>query len=95
MAWAERPEYKLTTPNPGPRIPRMSEMQEDTPTDQTSLVLDEFMENLAKLSDGMSEAAAGALRMQMLVLEDAQSMIAGLSSVIEATARPDNSGGDA
>ena len=71
----------------------MPEMQEDTPNDQSNPALDEFMENVAKLNDGLSEVMACALRMQMLILEDAQNMMAEFGAVIEATGgRGDNRG---
>ncbi len=71
----------------------MPEMQEDTPNDKTSPALDEFVENVAKLNDGLSEVMACALRMQMLLLEDAQNMMAEFGAAIDATdGRGDNRG---
>ena len=72
----------------------MPEMQEDTPNDQAGPALDEFMENVAKLNDGLSEVMACALRMQMLMLEDARNMMAEFGTAIDATdGRGDNRGG--
>lgn len=71
----------------------MSEMQEDTPTDQPSPALDEFMENMAKLNDGLSDVIACAVRMQMLILEGARNMMAEFSAATDATGgRGDNRG---
>ncbi len=71
----------------------MPEMQEDTPNDQAGPALDEFVESVAKLTDGLSDVMACALRMQMLILEDAQNMMAEFGAVIEATGgRGDNRG---
>ena len=62
----------------------MPEMQEDTPTDQRNPALDEFVESVAKLNDGLSDVMACALRMQMLLVEDAQNMMAEFGAVIDA-----------
>ncbi len=71
----------------------MPEMQEDTPTDQRNPALDEFVESVAKLNDGLSDVMACALRMQMLLVEDAQNMMAEFGAVIDATGeRGDNRG---
>ncbi len=71
----------------------MPEMQEDAPADQSNPALDEFVENVAKLNDGLSEVMAAALRMQMLMLEDAQNMMAEFGAAIDATdGRGDNRG---
>jgi len=53
----------------------MSEMRKDTADDQTKLALDDFVESVAKLNDGLSEMISSALRMQMLVMEDARNII--------------------
>jgi hypothetical protein len=66
----------------------MPEMQEDTPTDQSNPALDEFVENVAKLNDGVSEVMACTLRMQMLMLEDARNMMAEFRAAIDATGGP-------
>ncbi len=71
----------------------MPEMQEDTPNDQTGPALDEFVASAAKLTDGLSEVMACALRMQMLLVEDSQNMMAEFGAVIDATGeRGDNRG---
>ena len=62
----------------------MPELQEDTPTDQSNPALDEFAENVAKVNDGLSDMIACALRMQILILEDAQNMMAEFSAVASA-----------
>ncbi len=62
----------------------MPEIQQDRPTDRSNPALDEFVENLAKLNDGLSEVMAVALRMQMLMLEDAQNMMAEFGAAIDA-----------
>ncbi len=72
----------------------MPEMQEDTPNDRTSPALDEFVENVAKLNDGLSDVIACALRMQMLIVEDAQNMMAGFGAAIDATGGPGDSRSD-
>jgi hypothetical protein len=54
----------------------MPEMQQDTPADRGNSALDEFVANAARLDDGLSEVMAAALRMQMLMLEDARNMMA-------------------
>ncbi len=63
----------------------MPETREVTPNDQASRALDEFMENAAKLTDGLSEVMACTLRMQMLMLEDARNMMAEFGAAIDAT----------
>ncbi len=63
----------------------MPEMQEDTPNDQTGPALDEFVASAAKLTDGLSEVMACALRMQMLMLEDARNMMPEFGAAIDAT----------
>ncbi len=71
----------------------MPEMQEDTPNDRAGPALDEFVESAAKLTDGLSDVLACALRMQMLMLEDAQNMMAEFGAAIDATdGRGDNRG---
>ncbi len=65
----------------------MPEMQEDRPTDQRNPALDEFVENVAKVNDGLSGVMAAALRMQMLMLDDARNMMTELNA---AAARGDN-----
>ncbi|MCH8037634.1 MAG: hypothetical protein IIC53_10995 [Proteobacteria bacterium] len=61
----------------------MPEMQEDRPTDQRNPALDEFVENVAKVNDGLSGVMAAALRMQMLMLDDARNMMAELNAAAE------------
>ncbi len=61
----------------------MPEIQQDRPTDRSNPALDEFVENLAKLNDGLSEVMACALRMQMLMLDDAQNMMAEFNAAAE------------
>jgi len=71
----------------------MSEMQEDPADDQTNPALDDFAESVAKVNDGLSEMISCALRMQMLVMEDARNMIAEFRAVTAATgARGTNNG---
>ncbi len=72
----------------------MPEMQEDTPNDQVGPALDEFVENAAKLTDSLSDVLACALRMQMLMLEDAQNMMAEFSAAIDATGGRGDNGSD-
>lgn len=72
----------------------MPEMQEDTPTDQPSPALDEFMENMAKLNDGLSDVIACAVRMQMLILEDARNMMAEFSAATDSTGGHGDNRGD-
>lgn len=73
----------------------MSETQEDTPNDQTSPALDDFVENVAKLNDGLSEMMTGALRMQALMMEDAQNMMAEFRAAAAATAQDRDNNSDA
>ena len=73
----------------------MPEAQDDTPNEQTSPALDEFMESVAKMNDGLSDMMNIALRMQMLVLEDSQNMMAEFSVAMMAAAERGNNGGDA
>ena len=62
----------------------MSETQDDTPNEQAKPALDELMENVAKMNDGLSEMMNIALRMQGLVLEDTQNMMAEFSAAMKA-----------
>ncbi len=62
----------------------MPEMPEDRPVDQSNPALDEFVESVARLNAGLSEVMACALRMQMLMLEDARNMIAESGVAIDA-----------
>ena len=72
----------------------MSETQEDTPNEQTNPALDDFVENVAKLNDGLSEMMTGALRMQALIMEDAQNMMAEFSAAAAAATQDrDNESG--
>ena len=72
----------------------MPEMQDDTPNDQVRPALDEFVENAAKLNDGLSDLMACALRMQMLMLEDARNMMAELGAAIDAPGGRGDNGSD-
>ncbi len=72
----------------------MPEMQEDTPTDQSNPALDEFVESVAKLNDGLSDVMACAVRMQLLMLEDARNMMAEFGAAIDATGGPGDNGSD-
>jgi hypothetical protein len=72
----------------------MPEMQEDTPNDQAGTALDEFVESAARLNDGLSDVMACALRMQILILEDAQNMMAEFNAAIDATGGPGDNRGD-
>ncbi len=71
----------------------MSETQEDTPNDRTNPALDDFVENVAKLNDGLSEMMTGALRMQALIMEDAQNMMAEFSAAAATRQNRDNESG--
>ncbi len=71
----------------------MSETREDTPSDQTNPALDDFVENVAKLNDGLSEMMTGALRMQALIMEDAQNMMAEFSAAAATRQNRDNESG--
>ena len=71
----------------------MSETQEDSPSDQTNPALDDFVENVAKLNDGLSEMVTGALRMQALIMEDAQNMMAEFSAAAATRQNRDNESG--
>ena len=59
----------------------MSAMQEDMVDDQTDPTLDDFVESVAKVNDGLSDMISCALRMQMLIMEDARNMMAEFSAV--------------
>ena len=72
----------------------MPEMQEDTPNDRAGPALDEFVENVEKMNDGLSDMMACALRMQMLMLEDARNMMAELGVAIDAPGRRGDNGSD-
>ena len=72
----------------------MPEMQEDTPNDQAGPALDEFVASAAKLTDGLSEVMACALRMQMLMLEDARNMMPEFGAAIDATVGRGDNGSD-
>jgi hypothetical protein len=72
----------------------MPETQEDTPNDQVGPALDEFVENAAKLTDSLSDVLACALRMQMLMLEDAQNMMAEFGAASDTTGGRGDSRGD-
>ena len=73
----------------------MPEAQDDTPNEQTNPALDEFMESVAKMNDGLSEMMNIALRMQMLVLEDSQNMMAEFSLAMKAAGERGTNGSDA
>ena len=71
----------------------MSEMQEEITDDQTNPALAEFVESVEKVNDGLSDMIACALRMQMLVMEDARNMMAEFGAINVATgARGTNKG---
>ena len=72
----------------------MPEMQEDTPNDRAGPALDEFVESAAKLTDGLSDVMACALRMQLLILEDARNMMAKFGAEIDATGGRGDNGSD-
>jgi hypothetical protein len=61
----------------------MSDTQGDIADDQANPALDEFVESVAKVNDGLSEMISCALRMQMLIMEDTRNMMAELSAVRE------------
>ena len=72
----------------------MPEMQEEAPSGQSNRVLDEFLENAAKLNDGLSGVMVAALRMQMLMLEDARNMMPQVGAAIDATGGRGENGSD-
>ncbi len=72
----------------------MPEMQEDMPSNQAGPALDEFMESAAKLTDGLADVMACALRMQMLMLEDARNMMPEFGAAIDATVGRGDNGSD-
>ena len=69
-------------------------MRTHNSNDRTNPALDDFVENVAKLNDGLSEMMTGALRMQARMMEDAQNMMAEFSAAAGATSqgRDDESG---
>ena len=73
----------------------MSETQDDSPSDQTNPALDDFVESVAKLNDGLSEMMTGVLRMQGLIMEDAQNMMAEFRAAAAATAQDRDNNSDA
>ena len=73
----------------------MSETPENTPNEPANPALDELMANVAKMNDGLSGLVASALRMQVLVLEDTQNMMAEFSAVMKATSESADKENDA
>ena len=73
----------------------MSEARGDTPKDQANPALDELMENVAKMNDGLSDMMNSALRLQMLVLEDTENMMAEFSAAMKAKGEHCDEGSDA
>jgi hypothetical protein len=72
----------------------MSETQEDTPNNQDNPELDELMANMEKMNDGLSGLMVSALRMQMLILEDTQNMMAEFGAMSAAAGARDANKGD-
>jgi len=72
----------------------MSETHDDTPNDQANPELDELMANMEKMNDGLSGLMASALRMQMLILEDTQNMIAEFGAMNAAAGARNANKGD-
>ncbi len=72
----------------------MPETQEDTPNDQVGPALDEFVETAAKQTDRLSDVMACEVRMQMLMLEDAQNMMAEFGAASDTTGGRGDSRGD-
>lgn len=62
-------------------------MPEDQTKDPTNPALDEFVQNVAKLNDGLTDVMASALRLQALILEDARNMMAEFGAIGEAAER--------
>jgi hypothetical protein len=71
----------------------MSESDDPDLPEQITPALNEFMSSVAKVNDGLSKVTASALRMQMLVLEDAQNMLAEFGAAIKAAERNQEDGG--
>ena len=59
----------------------MSEMKEVGADDPNNPALNEFVENVAKVNDGLSEMISCASRMQMLIMEDAKNMMAEFEEI--------------
>jgi hypothetical protein len=59
----------------------MSKMKEHPVEVQSNPALDEFVESVARVNDGLSDVISCALRMQMLIMEDAANMMAEFGSV--------------
>jgi hypothetical protein len=73
----------------------MSDMNDSGANSKSVEPVDELSENFAKLNESLSEVMAGALRMQMLLLEDTRNMMAEFSFVASAAdARDDDRSGD-
>jgi hypothetical protein len=72
----------------------MPEIHEDSVGDQTNPALDEFVESAARVNEGLSEMISCALRMQMLIMEDARNMIAELRVISAAAGMRGASEGD-
>lgn len=62
----------------------MAEMQEETTEDQANPALDEFVDSVAKMNESLSEMISCALRMQMLIMEDAKNMMAEFGAMSAA-----------
>lgn len=59
----------------------MTEKQDDVTDDPANPALDEFVESVAKVNDGLSDMISCMLRMQVLMMEDARNMIAEFSAL--------------
>jgi len=59
----------------------MFETQDDTSDNRTNPELDNFVESVAKVNDGLSDMIASALRLQMLIMEDARNMMAEFGEI--------------
>lgn len=62
----------------------MPEMQDDHPNDPANPALDEFVDSVEKVNEGLSDMISCALRMQMLMIEDARNMMAEFSAISAA-----------
>ena len=70
----------------------MLETAKEVPDAEAEAALGELMENVARFGDGVSDMMACALRMQMLVLEDARNMLTELGAAAEAASRRNDDG---
>ena len=71
------------------REQKMSDMNDSEANSEPAAPVDELSENFAKLNESLSEVMAGALRMQMLLLEDTKNMMAEISFAASAAGARD------